>query len=309
MTIAAGLLYNGGVLMCADTMMSKPTISSFESKIMGYKFDDGIALFAFAGDVQLAENAIQQCEDVLKSAPKVPRTKAALAHSIRTVLKYEYEERILKYNLTGTAFDYSVIVAVCSKADGISLYKTHLSALSRSRKGYEIIGTGDDLAEYVIRDNYIARGHDVRYVTALMTFALAEIKAFMPSSVGGNMIILRLSNEGEPDIVPEATVGIISRHSRLINALMQTLPLSFINGPTRDDFKASLENFSSLALFQWDQFAREAGSLVWAAPPRESWELLTELRPPRDRRSPKSPKGDQKYPPPSPESPGGSSES
>jgi hypothetical protein len=66
MTIAAGFVHSGGVLMAADTLISGGAISRHQSKITGYRFDDGTAVFAFAGLVDYAEAAIQQCEGPLR---------------------------------------------------------------------------------------------------------------------------------------------------------------------------------------------------------------------------------------------------
>ena len=293
------MLYSGGVLICADTMVSKPTVSSYESKLMGYKFDDGIAVFAFAGHVGLAENAIQRCEDDLRKTSQRPRTKAEIMESVRRILKYEYEERILKYSLVGSDYDYNIVIAVWSKADGVGLYRTHTSALNRTRRGYECIGVGDDLAEYLIRGSY-ARGYDVRHVTGLMAYVLAEIKAFMPASVGGSMILLRISSDGEPSIMPGTVMEIIDRHSRTLHAWMKMLPVNLINDRTAENFKQTLDNFSVAALRQWQHFADEAGQLLWAGPPNEALDLFMELRPKarRDRQ------GSKPDPPPQPPSPG-----
>ena len=42
---------NGGVILCADALISGGMVSSHKSKIGGDKFNDGVALFALAGHV------------------------------------------------------------------------------------------------------------------------------------------------------------------------------------------------------------------------------------------------------------------
>ena len=85
MTIAAGLLNDGGIALCADTPMFGTMSGHYESKIMGYESCHGVAIFALSGYATFAQSAIQQCADVLVS-PIRQRTHRRIADDLRSVL-------------------------------------------------------------------------------------------------------------------------------------------------------------------------------------------------------------------------------
>jgi hypothetical protein len=137
MTIAAGFVYQKGILLCADTLMGGQAMSLHESKIMGYSFSDGLVLFAFAGAVDLAEAAIQQCEAPLENHVGKPRSHSQIANVIRSVLAREYKANVLDSALMHT-HDYSVIAAIYSKVDGVSLHCSYLTQMKQTRRGFEL---------------------------------------------------------------------------------------------------------------------------------------------------------------------------
>src|ERR1035441_4643158 len=83
MTIVAGFVNRSGVLLCADTLVGDSQQSSYRSKIIGSRFQDGEALFGYCGVLGFSESAIQRCADVLERYRGRPRKIPAIVDSIR----------------------------------------------------------------------------------------------------------------------------------------------------------------------------------------------------------------------------------
>jgi hypothetical protein len=139
MTAAAGFAYHDGIVLCADTLLSGGIVSRHVSKIGGFRFSDGVALFAIAGHTDMAEAAVQQCEDPLREYSGNPRKRSQIANIIRGALGAEYKTHVIGNGYEGTTKDYAIIVALHSEVDGLGLYATASTQLKRSRSGCEII--------------------------------------------------------------------------------------------------------------------------------------------------------------------------
>jgi hypothetical protein len=93
MTIAIGMLYDKGVLICADSLVTTATLGSYQSKILAYRVDGADIVFALAGNVDLAEAAWEQCEPVVFKHAGKKTSAGDIAKSLRVVLGKEYRER------------------------------------------------------------------------------------------------------------------------------------------------------------------------------------------------------------------------
>ena len=103
MTIAMGILSNDGIVMSADTMMSGQVKTSYESKITGYKFHDGKAVFALSGYATFAQSAIQDCEPTLRKGHKL-RTHAEIISALKPVLSEAFARQITRPGLSISDF-------------------------------------------------------------------------------------------------------------------------------------------------------------------------------------------------------------
>ena len=243
MTIAIGMLHRDGVLVCADTLVTTPTVGGYESKIQAYRLRDGYAVFALSGNVPLAESAIQQCEETLRAGSNKPREKAVIASGIRAVLAKEYRTHVSSVNLIGTALDYSLIVAVRSDVDGMSLYSTAESVLVKSKRGLEYIGVGSEKAQTLLRPVY---RNDLAYKRAWSeaAYAIGVIKREMPGYVGGDPIFLNLPSEGDVDVSGYAHAEHLERYTGRYDALSETLLSAFMDLDNDDRFRKILELFT-----------------------------------------------------------------
>jgi len=69
MTIAAGFLHSGGVLLCADTQHEAGAMRVHAAKIGTFDCPGGKVGFAFAGNSAFAISVIQKCSKKLRSVP------------------------------------------------------------------------------------------------------------------------------------------------------------------------------------------------------------------------------------------------
>lgn len=273
MTIALGMLHSEGVLICADTLVSGATLGGYQSKIQAYKLFDGDAIFAFAGNVGLAESAIQQCEGILKSRKK-KRGRDELANAVRGVLAQEYKTHIANNSFVGSQYDYSFIVAVRSEIDGIEIYSSQLSALVRSRTGFESIGAGHDAAEMLIRAGYKPDASRKKAWNDA-AYAIATIRRLMPGCVGGEPILMNLERDGGISVSGYNEAQLLASYGGLYDVESRALLETFLN--TEDDaaFATQLGRFTQ-AIPHWrDQWKKQVSG--WSAPPSEVEDAFIDL--------------------------------
>jgi hypothetical protein len=246
-TIALGLLHSRGVLMCSDTLLSNGTVGWHESKVIGGRFADGVCLFAFAGNADLAESCIQLCIEGLKVEISTPRTRVEIVNAIRPTLAREYKLHVIDAQRQAT-HDYALLVAVWSKRDGVGLYSTNGTSMRKSRRGYESIGAGNDIAQFLVRPHYASFLPEAA-VTALAVYALSSIRRAMPGVVGGNLLIFRLFSDGGVGVVTNKDIEVAAKYSALFDSEARHL-LSGLLGidtiPSTPDavFASKLERFS-----------------------------------------------------------------
>src|SRR5580704_18025225 len=70
MTIAAGFVHRGGVLLCADTQHETATMKSHASKLHQVDYWDGHIAFAYAGNSAFALTTIEKCSKRIQSSHK-----------------------------------------------------------------------------------------------------------------------------------------------------------------------------------------------------------------------------------------------
>jgi hypothetical protein len=166
MTIAAGFVYEGGILMCADSEMSSATVKRDESKIRDCRFADGVVVFGFSGIEGHAAAAIDQCEDVLRNLPSTGLTHQQIVQAIRGTWADEYKTH-------GVGGHYDAVIAVHSRMNGLALYSTTESSISRVRKIHACVGVGSDLTNYVLRNHHVTEKGVVQRL-AVMTIGWAK---------------------------------------------------------------------------------------------------------------------------------------
>jgi hypothetical protein len=326
MTIAAGFVYRDGILMCADTLMSGGAISHHQSKMVGYRFSDGAALFAFAGHSEMADAAIQQCEQALGKAQPRPRKLDQIAEAVRRVLAREYKEHVIENGYQNTECDYSIIAAIYSQSDGLGLYCTSRTQFKRSRRGFECIGVGETVGNLAIhrfplwvRSPVTA---SLKMTANMAAFTLAEAKRKVQGYCGGESVMMTLRSDGLGKAVTDEDCmeGLVDKYSEMLERETAELLPAFLDVQHEEAFRQYLHHLPIKVQEIRDLYRKETERTAtrWIGQ-KEVLEVLLALNPPEyldsrrakgsERSNPQPPKGAPQLPPPSPESPEGSDES
>lgn len=278
MTIAIGMLYDNGALLGADSLVTTGTLGSYESKILGYRIDGADVIFALAGNVDLADSAWQLCEPaVLKHAGK-KSTAREIAASLRSVLAKEYKEQVIDCGYVGSQYDYSFLIAIRPEGSKAELYCTYSKALKKSRGGREHIGAGADLAKLLlswIRPSLLS----AEQLAELAAHAIARLKLEMPGVIGGNNLIVILSDDGEILFYRQADLELLTQYGRAYDVEARFLLWRFLDSSVdQTKFKESVDCFSRSVIDSRNEWKRERDRIVFSTPPPEADEAIIDLR-------------------------------
>lgn len=172
MTIAAGLLCQDGIVLCADTELTLPTSKASRGKIFtaAHGSNDAAMLIACAGDYDFCKAALQYMEPALltDAAPTVEDLQSAIESAIEDV----YEHHIYPNKLSSRHIE--LIGAMWGRVGGYRLVKTADTAVIRVDR-YEVAGTGGELGEYILKRMY-RDGMRLSEAVALAIYILNEVK-------------------------------------------------------------------------------------------------------------------------------------
>jgi 20S proteasome alpha/beta subunit len=193
MTIAAGMLYNGGVLLCADTQFETSTAKSQDPKVGSFEFPSGKVAYAMAGNGPFAKAAIQKCNRRLQR----PITNS-IEEALESVHEKEYRRHVLQHpsHAYDVTLHYWLLLAVWVQGHSPILYSTSGTAMLEV-DGEECLGVGQDIAQYIIKPSYYQRMSEGEALI-LSTHALACAKRFAPSCGGPSQVLL-MRNDGSID--------------------------------------------------------------------------------------------------------------
>jgi hypothetical protein len=276
MTIAAGFLHRGGILLCCDTLIGNEETAYYSSKITLVPFSDGTVGFAFSGSVPFLEATIQACERVLKAYNGAPRAHATIVDSIRKVWLKEYNAHKMK--------DYPdprVILAVHSKLDGVGMYYSSGTSIAESTRGHVCIGFGEPLASYLIGD--YSEWTSEEDATSIAICMLARVKEALPHGCGGDSLLLHISKTGQCKAEGRKKTAAIEGHSKYYELLARGLLLPLFC-PDDDAFAKSKSRFDKHLASLRERIKNDAIPSMCALPPRELVRVMMAL-PRRARRS------------------------
>jgi 20S proteasome alpha/beta subunit len=190
MTIAAGFVCDEGVLLCADTEHRGWTLKFHESKLDHFEIPGGKIAFALAGHTSFAWSAIQKCRDRLNAiAPK------DTVIELEQILEIEYRRNVLAHpGYPDGNYYYHLLIAVWAPGQRVELYVTDETCI-RKVDGFECVGTGRELASFIIRPTYV-RLMPERRALSLAAYTLAEVKESI-AGCGGMSVYLLLQNDGQ----------------------------------------------------------------------------------------------------------------
>src|SRR5437867_1140462 len=151
-TIAAGFTLDDGLLFCADTQHSS-TINMDSTKLFwkdDYK-SGARTVFAICGDVPYCRMLVQDCEEALEAISAAKFSKSGVRAELKRVFTKTFQEHIFP---DPERPDAQLLMGVFCPAGNHTImfesFRTSISVLT----GYDAIGTGSDLAHYLIRANY-----------------------------------------------------------------------------------------------------------------------------------------------------------
>ena len=282
MTIAAGMLYDGGILMCADTLISSATATTHESKLQGYIFNDGLAIFAIAGSVTPAWSAVQECKRVLARPSRAPRTHEEIASLLKPVLAESFTRQVLKPKFAWDTHGYELIATIYSSVNGPGLYYSESAAFAESTDGCQFAGSGHDLAQFLIRPihkqfSYLGKLMPESSAEKLMAYGLARIKSQQSGFVGGNPIILLLKNDGTLRIWGRAVFSLLEKAALVHDSLSSDLLMAFLTTPDEPSFAAALTAAVHLMKNEKRQWVEEQ-MRTFSNPPPEARKLFRDIR-------------------------------
>jgi 20S proteasome alpha/beta subunit len=184
-TIAIGIRYCGGALLCADTEITRgESLKTQESKI--YLSEDGRNQLAitYSGSVSFAKMFIDECQRTFPDFPD--KSKMAVRQFISERLLEFHKVRVYphpRYQLTGGP-DFQLMVGIWSEVDGLDLFFTEDTAVN-SIDDYQCMGIGEYLARFIIEQDFKTlwtRGE----ATAAAQKALKTAKHYVPYCGGGS---------------------------------------------------------------------------------------------------------------------------
>jgi hypothetical protein len=281
MTIAAGLLYEGGIALCADTLMSGTMSGHYESKVMGYEFCDGLAIFALAGYATFAQSAIQQCADVLAN-PLKQRTHRRIADDLRPILGRAFKQQVVDSGLPSEDPAYKLITAIWSRLDGLGLYYSDLGAFARSTTGYQFAGSGSELAELFIRPLYQqAAMMELKIadqeILPLAAYALARVREFQPHYVGGDAVICVIRDDGSYGFMRKKDLELLNKASGIFDVGIFSMLKAFLTADKTDDFTGAVANISPMIQNGKEEWLKQQKSILWAAVTHHAKKVVVKL--------------------------------
>ncbi len=245
MTIAAGFVCEGGVLLCADTEHTGWTSKFHDSKLDHFEIPGGKIAFALAGHSSFAWSAIQKCRDRLQGvAPQ------DIMVELEQLLETEYRRHVLGHpNYTDVG--YELLIAVWAPPERVALYATSETCI-RKVDAFECIGIGRELASFIIRPTFL-RFMPERKALSLAAYALVEVKESI-SGCGGMSVYLLLQNDGNVGSLTSLHKGKceqLEEYSKTYDLITRELLMALTDEDTEDsDFERYLTEIFNQRILQ-----------------------------------------------------------
>jgi 20S proteasome alpha/beta subunit len=288
MTMVAGIRFDGGIMLCAESMYSGGDIKYNRTKIFTTRYEGGCTIFATAGHEGYAKLAVQEAQERIE-AEKGRRTIKSIRGIVSTVVSSVYANHIDK-RLPHELYDSEIylLIAVWSESEGLSLFASRKTAVIRIDT-YDCIGTGAYLGHYIIGPSYDDKLNE-RRVLMLAIQALAATKSHDPYC-GGDSEIVILHEDGTTS-PPNNTQ---TPHSfefaetiiRTFQADAQRLLVTLTDPATLAEAQPQVDAFAAKMRYtreQWMQFIRGLETYGFKDPQSGGWKIHhpPDLPPPKE---------------------------
>ncbi len=241
MTIAAGFLYDGGVLLCSDTQMESGAALTHGPKIGAFDFVGGKAAITFSGNARSSEVTIQKFSKVLRRL----QGHEDLIAEFESVLDTQYNRLVYRHPDYRTdnefGLHYSMIFAVWFRDLNFTyLFETDQTRIVAVDTPYRCTGKGRDLADYLVAS--LARA-DMAEGEALVlaAYMLGQVKAGV-SGCGGWSHFRTLRHDGTGTLVADRVLSEVERLGSTHDAEARRLLFAMTKGST--EFEAQLGKFA-----------------------------------------------------------------
>ena len=269
MTVALGAVYDSGILLCADSLVTTNTLGWYESKIRGWRIDGADLIFAIAGAVAFAESAVNRCKR--KFVTLANRNIETIESEIRDELESEYKRHRPK-----TEEEYWLL-AVLRTSEGIKLLKCQRGLVNEVSKGIEFIGAGEDLARFLLEPahhKFLSEDE----LSSMAAHAVGLIKKRMPGIVGGDNVMMLLSNGGHLSWRSKKELDLIEWFGNEYHRHAAEVLRSALIGTNDDDAcNDALERFYKAVQSQRVQL-RNSRDKMPGAPPLHALSAVEDLR-------------------------------
>lgn len=280
-TLAAGFVFDGGVLLCTDSEVGLGNVKTDAVKTEYFAAPWGAAAFAGAGNLSLAANAVQACR-------RLERSSAGLnaLDMIRQILAHQYKTTVWDNPLFGQddTLPYSLLLGFRKRGQHPTLHATEENSLRQVRT-YDAHGSGRDACHSVVRQIFSPRMGE-REVLALAAYALAKAKQDAGGVSGKSTYIVMRNNGTMQEFKDDPYLTAVESHALWLDREAKRLFTVYANpGRPYSAFKKALIDFNGGAIFY--RSGLNSGAKV----------------------NPESTRDDQSPQPPLPESPEGTDES
>lgn len=243
MTIAAGFVHQGGILLCSDTEIQTPGLKSLGMKLGWFYGDWGIIAGAIAGNADYATGALNKLERDLKH--KDPNVE--LIDAIDESLNAFYSLHVLSHpHYQYIDIGYSLLLAIRPPNELPRLYVTNETVVRPVSSAYRCEGIGRDVGHSVLQSLYYDEMPE-RRARLLAAYMLARVKQNVPGCDGPSVFLnLGLDGEvttlqGDPELV----------HVENVSSWFDQSASEFLLNHTcssEDEFKRQLETLIAQAL-------------------------------------------------------------
>jgi hypothetical protein len=176
MTIAAGLRFDRGILLCADTQYSAEQKTQ-ETKTFQIDHHGARVVLALAGRSVYARRAVERIRQEITLLPATKLSKDDLQTSIERALLHIFTTHVYIHPDWGTdgAPDFQFVAGIFSPGEGTFLMETE-ETIAAMVNDKICVGSGGYLGDYLLNRMYLGPKQPLNDAIALATYILHEIK-------------------------------------------------------------------------------------------------------------------------------------
>lgn len=245
-TIAAGFVFGGGVLLCADSQFSYGGVAKARgSKVFAYHMGQASPVrigFALSGNVKYAKEGIREIGN------RIIDSRAATTLEAEAAIREAHAEHYAKiwrhpdYRAQDGGPNYWLFVTTWTPTGGLSLWGTDDAALSPITD-YDANGSGWYLFRYLLQNMY-RQDMSLQHIVTLATHAFTELKTYDPN-IGFNSEFLVARPTGDFSVIAGCDIGYVENFGRMLQrALYELLFVMADLRSTDEDIKRARQLFA-----------------------------------------------------------------